>query len=356
MPKKRDKKLFNRTSPRLKNVEVGDLDKLDDVNLAHDRKSSQRSMDHGTDSLKNNLVLKKGRVVEVKSNYSCMVDIAGEQKLCSLSGRLKQFRMETRVIAAVGDWVHVDMMDEAHCRIEEILPRINSLSRFTENNYQTEIIVASNIDQIVITTSAAMPNLKPGLIDRYLCIAALRKLNAIICVNKMDLVENPYEIHNTCKYYQENGFQVVYTSAVTGEGIAELRELLKDKDSIFSGQSGVGKSTLMNAIEPGLDLKVGEVSQFNEKGKHTTTQAIMLPWSFGGHLIDTPGLKTISLHRDDKSKIQEVFPGFEELRLHCRFPDCTHFHEADCAVKSAVAAGEIPYDRYESYQRLYESL
>jgi ribosome biogenesis GTPase / thiamine phosphate phosphatase len=356
MPKKRDKKQHTRSAPRLMNVEVGDLDMLDNTEYDHDRKSSHRSVEHGTKSFKNDMILEKGRIVEVKSNHSCIVQLNDRKVACSVSGRLKQFRFETRVLAAVGDWVNVDISNPEHARIEDILPRRNRLSRYSEGSFQTEIILASNIDQIVITTSARLPILKPGLIDRYLCIAHIQNLDAIICVNKMDLANNPGEIMKICSYYEKCGIPVVFASTVTGAGIDELKQLLKDKDSIFSGQSGVGKSTLINAIQPALALKIGEISSFNEKGKHTTTQAIMLEWDFGGHLVDTPGLKTISLHREDKPKIQEIFPGFDALRLRCKFPDCTHLHEEGCAIQSAVEFGEIPYDRYESYQRIYESL
>lgn len=354
--KKRDKKQHTRIAPRLMNVDLGDLDMLDNTEYDHDRKSSHRSMDHGTKSFKNALILEKGRIVEVKSNNTCIVKLNDRKVSCSLSGRLKQFRFETRVLAAVGDWVQVDIGNAEHPRIEEILERKNRLSRYSEGSFQTEIILASNIDQIIITTSAKMPILKPGLIDRYLCIAQLQNLDAVICVNKMDLAEHAPEIHHVCSYYERCGLPVIYASTVTGEGIEDLKHYLKDKDSIFTGQSGVGKSTLINAIQPSLALKIGEISSFNEKGKHTTTQAIMLDWDFGGHLVDTPGLKTVNLHREDKPRIPEVFPGFEELRLKCKFPDCTHLHEDGCAIQSAVEFGEIPYDRYESYQRIYESL
>ncbi len=356
MQKKKDKKRHTRSAPRLMNVEFGDLDMLDNTEYDHDRKSSHRSVEHGTKSFKNDMVLEKGRIVEVKSNYSCIVQLPDRKVVCSLSGRLKQFRFETRVLAAVGDWVSVNISNPDHARIEDIFPRKNRLSRYTEGSFQTEIILASNIDQIIITTSARLPMIKPGLVDRYLCIAHIQGLEAIVCVNKMDLADNPVEIRQICSYYEKCGIPVVYTSTVTGEGMDELRQLLKDRDSIFSGQSGVGKSTLINAIQPELALKIGEISMFNEKGKHTTTQAIMLEWDFGGHLVDTPGLKTINLHREDKPRVPEIFPGFEELRLRCKFPDCSHFHEEGCAIQSAVEFGEIPYERYESYQRIYESL
>jgi ribosome biogenesis GTPase len=136
----------------------------------------------------------------------------------------------------------------------------------------------------------------------------------------------------------------------------ELREALKDKDSVFSGQSGTGKSSLINWLEPGLDLDTAEVSDFNEKGKHTTSQSILIPWSFGGHILDTPGIKTINLHSDAKPMLPKIFPGFSKLAERCRFRDCTHSHEEDCSVLDALEAGNIPLERYESYLRIMDSL
>jgi ribosome biogenesis GTPase / thiamine phosphate phosphatase len=354
--KQKDKKVTNRgQSEKHSNVEVLDNDYYDDLQGDVSRKS-KRTGEKSHQTLKKNLTLKQGRIVEVKSNYLNIVRIDDKEYVCQISGRLKQYLFKTKLLTAVGDWIMVDVTAEPDYRIEEMLPRKNALVRYTENNFQKEIIVASNIDYLVITASWLMPMLKPGLIDRYLCIAALNNLQTIICINKIDLCEDISEAEQALAYYKVLDIPVVFTSTMTQAGIKELKDILTDKDSVFSGQSGTGKSSLINALEPNLNLAVSEVSSFNEKGKHTTSQARLIHWSFGGNLVDTPGLKTINLHRNQKNMVPAVFPGFAEYVEHCYFRSCTHDHEENCAVKAAVEEGKIPVERYESYLRIMESL
>jgi ribosome biogenesis GTPase len=353
--KQKDKKITKSQKERHSNVVVLDNDYYDDLQSDVSKKS-KRTSDKSHKTLKKNLTLKRGRIVEVKSNYLNIVRIDGREYSCSISGRLKQYMFKTKLLTAVGDWVEVDMTVEPDYRIEELLPRKNTLSRFTESNFQKEIIVASNLDYLVITSSWLMPMLKPGLIDRYLCIAALNNLKTIICINKIDLCEDFSKAEAAMAYYKMLDIPVMFTSTMTGAGIKELKEMLTDRDSVFSGQSGTGKSSLINALEPGLDLAVNEISSFNEKGRHTTSQARLIGWSFGGNLVDTPGLKTINLHKNQKSLIPGVFPGFDDYTDRCFYRSCSHEHETDCAVKAAVEEGKIPVERYESYLRIMESL
>ncbi len=355
--KQRDRKKQQQpqAGERLKNVRMPDLDALDDVREKAEFKSL-RTAEKQQQKFKRATELIPGRILEVNTNYSYMVEAGGQLYEATLSGRLKQFSYASKALSAVGDRVELDISSDPHFRIENILPRANTLSRYAEGNFQKEIILAANIDQVIITTSWRLPLIKPGLIDRYLCVAALEKIDPVIVINKIDLCEDRAELEETTGYYRESGFPLLCTSVVSGEGMEELRALLKDKDSVFSGQSGTGKSSLINWLEPGLELRTAEVSDYNEKGRHTTTQAILRPWRFGGHLLDTPGIKTVNLHRDAKADIPRVFPGFAELAERCRFRDCTHTHEEDCAVLEACEAERIPVERYESYLRILDSL
>jgi len=353
--KQKDKKITSSKKHNLSNTEIQDGDFYDDLQSDASQKSKRTHEKSGV-SFKKNMELQKGRIVEVKSNYLNIVRIGDDELVCSISGRLKQYMFKTMLMTAVGDWVEVDVSAKPDYRIELLIPRKNTLSRFTESNYQKEIIVASNIDFIVITASWKMPMLKPGLIDRYLCIAAINKLNPIVCINKIDLCKDISEVEQVVSYYKKLDIPVVFTSTITMQGIDELKAILTDKDSVFSGQSGTGKSSLINCLEPGLELAVDDVSDYNEKGKHTTSQARLIKWSFGGNLVDTPGLKTVNLHRDQKNLVPGVFPGFDDYTDKCYFRSCTHDHEQDCAVKAAVEEGIIPIERYESYLRIMESL
>ena len=353
--KQKDKKVLKRLKQNLSNTEIQDSDFYDEIQSDTCQKS-KRTHEKSGRSLKKNLVLQKGRIVEVKSNYLNIVRIGEEEFPCSISGRLKQYLYQTHLLTAVGDWVEVDVSAKPDYRIEIMLPRNNTLSRYTEGSYQKEIVVASNLDYLVITASWKLPMLKPGLIDRYLCIAAINQLNPIVCINKIDLCKDISEVDEIVSYYKKLDIPVIYTSTINEAGIEELKSILTDKDSVFSGQSGTGKSSLINCLEPGLELAVDDVSGFNEKGKHTTSQARLIKWSFGGNIVDTPGLKTVNLHREQKPLVPTVFPGFDDYAHKCYFRSCIHDHEDSCAVKAAVEEGFIPPERYESYLRIMESL
>jgi ribosome biogenesis GTPase len=353
--KQRDKKQVKRNAGKLLNISLPDLDILDDIKDKELYKTA-RTHDKSKTSFKAGMNLVEGRVTEIKSNYLYIVEVEGETRRSSMSGRLKQYLYKSQALAAVGDKVSLDISAMPDSRIEHVLPRKNALIRYGEGSFQKEIVLAANIDQVIITSSWRMPIFKPGLIDRYLCIAAIQNIPAIIVINKIDLLEYPEDLEAETAYYKQLGIPLICTSPVDGTGMEELREKLKGMDSVFTGHSGTGKSTLINYLEPGLNLLTAEVSEHNEKGKHTTTQAVLLPWSFGGHLLDTPGIKTISLHADHKVLIPKVFPGFDLYYPHCRFRDCSHTHEAECAVLQALEDDKIPIERYDSYLSIYEGL
>lgn len=353
--KQKDKKVSKRYSGRLRAITLPDVDILDEERESAAFKTQRAGHKQHT-SFKEGMQLIRGRISEIHTNYSYVVEAEGQYYTASLSGRMKQFLFGSRALSAVGDTVELDISSAPVYRIENILPRVNTLSRFAGGGFQKEIIIAANIDTVIITVSWRMPLIKPGLIDRYLCIAALQGLRPVVVINKIDLCEYREDADELAAYYLANGIEVLMTSILTGEGMDALRNALQGHDSVFSGQSGTGKSSLINTLEPHLNLPTAEVSDFNEKGKHTTTQARLIPWSFGGHLLDTPGIKTVNLHSDAKAMIPKVFPGFAALADNCRFRDCTHTHEADCAVLKAVEDDRIPIERYDSYQRIMESL
>jgi len=346
--KQKDKKLSKRYTSKLKNISLPDLDVLEDIPMGTEFKTARTASKRGY-ILKSGIRLEKGRVIEVMSNYQCKIQLESGTVSATISGRLKQFQNISSGILAVGDYVELDTSTPPHYRVENILPRKNSLIRYSGGRFQKEIALAANIDQLIITSSWRKPVFKPGLVDRYLILAAKHNIRPILVVNKIDLCEDFEDLDEAVQYYRESGVKVIYSSVITGEGITEIKEELKGMDTVFSGHSGAGKSSLINAIEPGLKLITAEVSDHNEKGKHTTTQAIMLPFSFGGNLVDTPGIKTLTLHQDDASLIPKLFPGFDRFYPHCRFRDCKHLEEEGCAVLEAVEDGRIDPMRYESY-------
>jgi ribosome biogenesis GTPase len=212
-------------------------------------------------------------------------------------------------------------------------------------------VLVANVDQLVIVTSAAEPRIKPNLIDRLLVTAEKSNIRPLICINKIDLIE-PADLMPLVGVWAQLGYEALFVSAKAGIGIERLRARLTGRESVVSGQSGVGKSSLLNAVEPDLHLRVQAVSEETQKGRHTTTTAELIPLSFGGYVVDTPGIRQFQLW----DVIPEEVAGyFRELRPYvsrCRFPDCTHTHENDCAVKDAVTEGWIDTRRYESYVQI----
>jgi ribosome biogenesis GTPase len=217
---------------------------------------------------------------------------------------------------------------------------------------QEQVLVA-NPDQVVFVFSIRQPQPSLRKLDRFLVVAEMNELPALICVNKVDLAE-PGVAQETFGLYEEIGYPVLYASAVSGEGIDQLREALKGKISVLAGSSGVGKSSLLNAVQPGLGLAVREVSRATEKGMHTTRHAELFPLDGGGYVADTPGIRGLAVFDVEPQELDAYFREIAPLVSECQFSDCTHQHEPNCAVRAAVEEGRISPQRYESYLRLRE--
>ena len=282
----------------------------------------------------------EGRVIKALSGFY-YVDTGGEVLTCRARGK---FRKEG-LAPLVGDWVEVRETEPGCGMVWEIEPRRNAFQR----------PAVANIDQMVVIASAAIPVTDPFLIDRVTAIAALKGCNVVICVNKCDL--QPGE--DLADIYRRAGFPVVMASAETGKGIPALREMLAGKLSAFTGNSGVGKSSILNAIESGFALQVADVSEKLGRGRHTTRHVELYRLSCGGSVIDTPGFSSFEeaeLGLALKERLPETFLEFRPYLAECRFVGCSHTREKGCAVLAAVKEGEIPRSRHESYLRLYREL
>jgi ribosome biogenesis GTPase / thiamine phosphate phosphatase len=279
---------------------------------------------------------------------------SGETHEASLRGRLKQEREESTKLA-VGDRVVLEIDERgAHWAIAEILPRHSQLARRAPGG-QGERIVAANVDQVVVVFAAARPEPHRRMLDRFLVIAEANSLQSRIVINKIELVDRQVTEHTFADYVAA-GYPVHFTSVKQRVGLDELHEALAGKTSVLTGPSGVGKSSLMNSMYPGLDLRVGEISESVNKGQHTTVGALLHPLPDAGYVVDTPGLREVGMWGLASEHLDECFREFVPRIPDCRFGNCTHRVEPGCAVRKAVADGEISAERYDSYLRLREEM
>ena len=285
----------------------------------------------------------RGRVLNVHGLESFVQAADGSVAKCTTRRLLRTLSTDQRHPVAAGDWVHV-LGHGDRAVIQAIEPRRSSLCR--DSRGRRHVIVA-NVDQVLIVGSAAKPTLKPALIDRLIVAAEASGIRPVICLNKADLVD-PASLVPFAGVYARMGYPVVICSAVTGLGLERLRAELAGAVSAIVGQSGVGKSSLLNALDPALALPVGEVSRDNDKGRHTTTTARLLPHARGGTFVDTPGVRQFQLWEVVPAEVPAAFRDLRPLANRCRFPDCTHTHESACAVKDAVADGLLDTRRWQS--------
>lgn len=291
-----------------------------------------------------------GLIVRSQSGFYT-VETAEGRWTCELRGRLKK-GPRLGDVAAVGDRVQITPLDNTKGVIEQLEPRQRMFSRLAprpQGVYQ-QIIIA-NPDQVVLVFACKHPAPRLGMLDRFLVIAEKQDIPVLILANKIDLA-TPVEADDLFGRYPPLGYPVIYTSVSAGQGLDDLRGRLADRISLFAGPSGVGKSSLLNAIQPGLGLAARQVSQATNKGRHTTVVRELFPLENGGYVADTPGLKALALWDIEPEELDGYFPELRDLVHQCQFNDCTHRHEPGCAVRQAVADGRIHAERYQSYIRM----
>lgn len=292
----------------------------------------------------------RGLIVRSQSGFYTVETETGRYS-CHLRGRLKRGKRLGDLVA-VGDWVEISQQTDEVGMIEAVEPRRHLLSRMAptpQGEYQ-QIIVA-NPDQTVFIFACSRPEPHLGMLDRLLVIAEKQGIPVLVVANKVDLVDTT-QAQSLFSRYEQLGYPLVYTSAKSGLGISELAGKLRGKLSLFAGPSGVGKSSLLNSLQPGLGLAIREVSQATEKGKHTTVVRQLFPLEGGGYVADTPGLKALALWDIKPEELDGYFPELRGLVADCQFNDCTHVHEPGCAVQAALARGEVHPERFASYVRM----
>lgn len=296
---------------------------------------------------------RRGTVLTVYGKVA-MVDDGERVWPCTIRRVLRTRRIRDRNVVAVGDYVQFTVgMEREGVEVEGVIeavePRHGELKRVVGRKAHT---LVANVDQVLIVASAKSPDLRPHLVDRYIVSSLHGGIEPIVCLNKADLAE-PVENRAFISVYERIGYQAIAVSAITGEGVDSLRKVLQGKASVIAGQSGVGKSSLLNAVQPGLKLKVGDLVEITSKGRHTTSRATLLKLDIGGYVVDTPGVRSFDLSCVPRNLFEQYYVEFLDHVPQCKFPDCTHVHEDGCAVKRAVLSGEIHPDRFESYVRLF---
>lgn len=303
------------------------------------------------------------------SSYMVLTDGAdGNVVECRIKGNFRLKGIRTTNPVAVGDRVVIMQNPDGSAYITEITPRINYIIRRASNLSKEASILAANVDQACLVATLSHPTTSTTFIDRFLATSEAYRVPAILVINKVDLLREDesdagkkdadtadgsgMELLDAVSYlYRSIGYEVIQVSAQTGEGLETLREKLAGKKTLLSGNSGVGKSTLINRLIPGLDLKTGEISDVHDTGMHTTTFSEMfpLPGDAGGWIIDTPGVRGFGTIEMDQYEVSHFFPEIFRLSADCRYGNCTHTHEPACAVRQALAEGRIAMSRYSSY-------
>lgn len=302
--------------------------------------------------------LLEGRVLSIVPE-GILVEYGTGTVTCALRGALKKDKSQYKNLVTVGDIVKYALINPAEGLIYTIQPRRSILSRADNLSRRKEQLIAANIDQVIVTASVVSPPIKYPLVDRYIIAAQKGNMEPVVVINKIDLLQIGTEekaiVDDLVAAYQAVQIPVILVSTITGQGMDELKEVMKNKASVFSGQSGVGKTSLINAIT-GLDLETRLIVERTQKGSHTTTTAKLIPLTFGGWCIDTPGIKSFGVWDLNKDEVEQYFSEIYTIGHQCRFPDCAHIHEQGCAVQQAVEKGTISLLRYSSYIALIETI
>ena len=301
----------------------------------------------------------KGRVVKATGSwYEVLLDNNNSMQ-CRLKGKLRLENRRTTNPVVIGDWVTIEPeKDNSAAVISEVLKRNNYIIRQSARNRTAEHILASNIDRAFIIATIKQPATTTGFIDRFLLTAEAYHIPSTILLNKMDLYneDDLKQVEFLKSIYSNAGYSVELISAKTDEHLNDVRKMMKDKVNLVAGHSGVGKSTFINKMIPGMNLKVGDVSDYHSKGMHTTTFAEMFHIPEGGFIIDTPGIKEFGILDIQLEELAHYFPEMKSRMLHCKFNNCKHINEPKCAIRDAVDKGEISKSRYGSYLAIAEDI
>ena len=303
----------------------------------------------------------RARVLSIGSlGILCELETTQQQLVCTLRGGLKKERTQFKNLVIAGDWVQIKLLEGDEGVILGVEPRSSLLSRADNLSRRREHLIAANIDQVLVTASVVTPHLKPGLLDRYIIAAKKGGMEPVLVINKIDLLEDAEEdeqdtFQRSLVAFKEAGYPIIAVSCEEQDGLAPLREVMKGKSSVFSGQSGVGKSSLINAFT-GRDLETRETRMKTRKGVHTTTQAQLLPLDCGGWVIDTPGIKSFGVWNLDANELESYYPDIAELGQDCKYPDCRHLEEPSCAVHKAVESEQLDPLRLDSFHSLLNEI